>query len=147
MHCITCKCAQNDHCCRRAIKLHSFIHSFIEIVRNNKYEIQIISYYIYFSKKGYKISQKVVKFPTIPLFTGLKAHLGSRLHRSRDQSSVLESRRSLGSPRLPEPSFSAYESPPTANKRIYWWGFTTLLDGSRRILPPTGWGNQYSGLE
>ena len=28
MHCITRKCAQNDHCCRRAVKLHSFIHSF-----------------------------------------------------------------------------------------------------------------------
>ena len=29
MHCNTCKCAQHDHCCRRAVKLHSFIHSFI----------------------------------------------------------------------------------------------------------------------
>ena len=28
MHCNTCKCAQHDHCCRRAVKLHSFIHSF-----------------------------------------------------------------------------------------------------------------------
>ena len=27
MHCITYDCAQNDHCCRRAVKLHSFIHS------------------------------------------------------------------------------------------------------------------------
>ena len=27
MHCNTCKCAQHDHCCRRAVKLHSFIHS------------------------------------------------------------------------------------------------------------------------
>ena len=25
MHCNTCKCAQHDHCCRRAVKLHSFI--------------------------------------------------------------------------------------------------------------------------
>ena len=25
MHCSTCKCAQHDHCCRRAVKLHSFI--------------------------------------------------------------------------------------------------------------------------
>ena len=37
-------------------------------------------------------------------------------------------------------SFPAYESPPTANKRVHWWGFTTLQDGSRRILPPSGWG-------
>ena len=65
-----------------------------------------------------------------------RAHLGSRLHRSRGQSSVLESWRSLGSPQLPGPSFPAYESPPTANRRVHWWGFTTLQDGSRRILPP-----------
>ena len=65
-----------------------------------------------------------------------QAHLGSRLHRSRGQSSVLESWRSLGSPQLPGPSFPAYESPPTANRRVHWWGFTTLQDGSRRILPP-----------
>ena len=62
--------------------------------------------------------------------------LGSRLHRSRGQSSVLKSWRSLGSPQLPGPSFPAYESPPTANRRVHWWGFTTLQDGSRRILPP-----------
>ena len=65
-----------------------------------------------------------------------RAHLGSRLDRSRGQSSVLESWRSLGSPQLPGPSFPAYESPPTANRRVHWWGFTTLQDGSRRILPP-----------
>ena len=64
-----------------------------------------------------------------------RAHLGSRLHRSRGQSSVLESWRSLDSPQLPGPSFPAYESPPTANRRVHWWGFTTLQDGSRRILP------------
>ena len=40
------------------------------------------------------------------------------------------------SPQLPGPSFPAYESPPTANRRVHWWGFTTLQDGSRRILPP-----------
>ena len=49
---------------------------------------------------------------------------------------MLESWRSLGSPQLPGPSFPAYESPPTANRRVHWWGFTTLQDGSRRILPP-----------
>ena len=65
-----------------------------------------------------------------------RAHLGSRLDRSRGQSSVLESWRSLGSPQLPGSSFPAYESPPTANRRVHWWGFTTLQDGSRRILPP-----------
>ena len=65
-----------------------------------------------------------------------QAHLGSRLHRSQGQSSVLESWRSLGSPQLPGPSFPAYESPPTANRRVDWWAFTTLQDGSRRILPP-----------
>ena len=27
MHCITRKCAQNERGCRRAVKLHSFIHS------------------------------------------------------------------------------------------------------------------------
>ena len=52
-----------------------------------------------------------------------------------NQSSVFESWRSLGSPQLPGPSFPAYESPPTANRRVHWWGFTTLQDGSRRILP------------
>ena len=36
---------------------------------------------------------------------------------------------------LPRPSIPAYESPPTANRRVHWWGFTTLQDGSRRILP------------
>ena len=71
-----------------------------------------------------------------------RAQLGSRLHRSRGQSSVLESWRSLGSPQLPGPSFPAYESPPTANRRVHWWGFTTLQDGSRRILPPSGWGHE-----
>ena len=71
-----------------------------------------------------------------------RAHLGSRLHRSRGQSSVLESWRSLGSPQLPGPSFPAYESPPTANRRVHWWGFTTLQDGSRRILPPVRLGAQ-----
>ena len=65
-----------------------------------------------------------------------RAHLGSRLHRSRGQSSVLESWRSLGSPQLPGPSFPAYESPPTANRQVHWWGFTTLQDGSRQILTP-----------
>ena len=27
LHCITYDCAQNDRCCRRAVKLYSFIHS------------------------------------------------------------------------------------------------------------------------
>ena len=49
-----------------------------------------------------------------------------------------------GLPRLPGPSFPAYESPPTANRRVHWWGFTTLQDGSRRILPPTGLGHYHS---
>ena len=71
-----------------------------------------------------------------------RAHLGSLLHRSRGQSSVLESWRSLGSPQLPGPSFPAYESPPTANRRAHWWGFSTLQEGSRRILPPSGWGSE-----
>ena len=71
------------------------------------------------------------------------AHLGSRLDRSRGQSSVLESWRSLGSPQLPGPSFPAYESPPTANRRVHWWGFTTLQDGSRRILPPVQLGGRF----
>ena len=31
MHCILCKCAQNDHCCRRAANLHSFIDSFAKL--------------------------------------------------------------------------------------------------------------------
>ena len=69
-----------------------------------------------------------------------RAHLSSRLHRSRGQSSVLESWISLGSPQLPGPSFPAYESPPTANRQVHWWVFTTLQNGSRRILPPFGWG-------
>ena len=34
MHCNTCKCAQHDHCCRRAVKLHSFIHSHINYLSN-----------------------------------------------------------------------------------------------------------------
>ena len=73
---------------------------------------------------------------TCPILALDRAHLGSRLHRSRGQSSVLESWRSLGSPQLLGPSFPANESPPTANRRVHWWGFTTLQDSSRRILPP-----------
>ena len=73
------------------------------------------------------------------------AHLSSRLHQSRGQSSVLESWISLGSSQLPGSSFRAYESPPTANRRVYWWGFSTLPDGSRRILPPSGQGSDSGG--
>ena len=50
----------------------------------------------------------------------------------------------LGSPQLPGPSFPAYESPPTANRRVHWWGFTTLQDGSRRILPPVRLGDVFN---
>ena len=76
-----------------------------------------------------------------------RAHLGSRLHLSRGQSSVLENWRSLGSPQMPGPSFPTYESPPTANRQVHWWGFTSLQDGSRLILPPSGWGKMYIGIE
>ena len=34
MHCITYDCAQNDHCCRRAVKLHPFIHSFHSFIHS-----------------------------------------------------------------------------------------------------------------
>ena len=57
---------------------------------------------------------------------------------------MLESWRSLGSPQLPGPSFPAYGSPPTANRRVHWWGFTTLQDGSRRILPPVRLGKRHA---
>ena len=95
----------------------------------------------HFRKKGIVIQTKFSEsFITIDIFNKMKtfkmpksksdqpialdrAHLGSRLHRSRGQSSVLESWRSLGSPQLPGPSFPAYESPPTANRRVHWWGF------------------------
>ena len=103
-----------------------------------------------FSLNLYSISTKFQKWKVMPKSKNDqpialdRAHLGSRLHRSRGQSSVLESWRSLGSPQLPGPSFPAYESPPTANRRVHWWGFTTLQDGSRRILPHVrlGGGNE-----
>ena len=50
MHCITRKCAQNDHCCRRAVKLHSFIHSFYLNVGVDLYipnPLQCYTCYIY----------------------------------------------------------------------------------------------------
>ena len=46
-------------------------------------------------------------------------------------------------PQLPGPSFPAYESPPTAKRRVHWWGFTTLQDGSRRILPLVRLGERF----
>ena len=38
MHCNTCKCAQHDHCCRRAVKPHSFIHFNNIVVDDEEYE-------------------------------------------------------------------------------------------------------------
>ena len=68
-----------------------------------------------------------------------RAHLGSRLDRSRGQSSVLESWRSLGSPQLPGPSFPSYESPPTANIG----GVLPLCrTAAGEFYPPSGWGQK-----
>ena len=45
MHCNTCKCAQHDHCCRRAVKLHSFIHSSFHLLKISFPTFLLISNY------------------------------------------------------------------------------------------------------
>ena len=41
-----------------------------------------------------------------------------------------------GLPSTARTLFSGLRVSPHGNRRVHWWGFTTLQDGSRQILPP-----------